>query len=996
MSDRPSRVFTIPAGVPFVDALARGLLARWGDDPLALARVTLLLPTRRACRSLREAFLEVGGGRALLLPSLKPLGDLDSDEGLTGADDAVLPPAMSGLRRQLLLARLIMQKERGDLETGTAGETEDQAARLAAELARLLDQVETEGLSFDGLAALAPEAYADHWQEILRFLSIVTQHWPAIQAEAGALGPAERRRLLLERQAAAWRQAPPADPVIVAGSTGSIPAAAGLIATVAGLPAGEVVLPGLDRASEAAAWSAIADDPSHPQFGLALLLDRLGLQPAAVADWPWAAASAAAAARAKVLSWALRPASATADWAAAGASLSGDEVAMGLADLRRIDCAGPGEEASVVALLLRQALEDPATTAALVTPDRGLARRVAAELGRWDIEVDDSAGQPLADTPPGSLLRLSAEMIDGKLGPIGLLAALKHPLAAGGLKPAEFRRRVRALELAVLHGPRPGPGFEGLDAALRADHRAQPLRSWLRDLARMAAPFEKALTARRPRLGRLVTAHLRFAEALAASDAAPGAERLWAQEAGEAAARFMAELADSAGADLAFGGARYPALLSTLMAGQVVRPRQPRHPRLAILGPLEARLQGHDLVILGGLNEGSWPAQVDPGPWMSRPMRRDFGLPAPERRIGLAAHDFAQLCSTRRVVLTRARRAEGAPTVPSRWLLRLDALLQALGHPGELARSADQVRSWAAGLDRAAQVQPVAAPAPRPPLAVRPRSLSVTQIETWMRDPYALYARHVLGLKRLDPIDADPGAAERGTLIHEALEAYVKDHPEAPPADALAALLAEGERRFGWVRARPGLWAFWWPRFERIARWFVEADGAARAEGRRPLPELKGGLELSAPGGPFRLTAKADRIDRLADGRLAILDYKTGQPPKREEVELGFAPQLPLEAAIALAGGFAGLAGAEVAELVYWRLSGGTPPGEIVPIKAEPSELAAEARDGLAELVARFDQEETPYRSLPRPAWAPRYSDYEHLARVKEWSAGGPGRESEG
>jgi ATP-dependent helicase/nuclease subunit B len=988
------RIVNIPPGASFVDTLARGLLSRWNGDPLELSHVTVLLPTRRACRALGEAFLRASGGRPLMLPRLVPLGDLDAEELLLTGDEGVfgdalatgLPPAMPSLRRQLLLTKLILAWSRAEaVAAGGPVPAEDQAVRLAEELARLLDQVETEGLDFEGLAALVPEDYAEHWQTTLRFLSILTERWPEVQAEEGCIGPAERRRLLLEAQAEAWRRSPPTDPVIVAGSTGSIPAAAALIAVVARLPRGQVVLPGLDRAADEKTWAAIRDDPSHPQHGLAVLLERLEVARGDVAEWPETGRAATPAGRADFVNLALRSAEQTSDWRTAADASGLEDV---LAGVTRVDCSGPGEEATVIALLLRRALESPERRAALVTPDRGLARRVAAELRRWDVEVDDSAGTPLGETPPGTFLRLTAEMIAARLAPLPLLAALKHPLAAGGLSPSAFRIRARALERAALRGPRPAPGFAGLIESLQGQDAE--LAAWLAALAEAAAPFVQALARPQAGLAALLDAHVAFAEALVASDVSTGAERLWAQEAGEAAAGFVADLREAADGAPAFGGERYPALLGSLMAGQVVRPRYGSHPRLAILGPLEARLQHADLVVLAGLNEGTWPAEVDPGPWLSRPMRSRFGLPAPERRIGLAAHDFAQAFSAPEVVLTRATRVGGTPSVPSRWLLRIDALLAALDLPA--IQDEPGWSHWAEALDRPVEVRPVPPPEPRPPVAARPRRLSVTQVETWMRDPYALYARKVLALEPLDPIDADPGAADRGILIHKALERFLKAYPEVLPEDPAAALLAEGEAVFEAIRAKPGVWAFWWPRFRRIARWFAEAEQTRRAGTLRAWGELRGRLELTGPAGPFVLSGTADRIDLRGDGATAILDYKTGGLPGQTDIELGFAPQLPLEAAIAAGGGF----GPEVparppASLEFWRLTGGEPPGEVKAVRGDPGELAERALEGLARLIALFDDAATPYAALPRPDRAPRYNDYLHLARVKEWSAGGPG-----
>jgi ATP-dependent helicase/nuclease subunit B len=991
VADRAARLFTIPPGVSFVDALAAGLLAETAGDPLVLARYTVLLPTRRARRALDDAFLRQSDGRPLLLPRTLPLGDLDADEALlAGVDEATatesapeladLPPAIPALRRQLLLAQAVQAAGRASGSPMTV----DQATRLAAELARLLDQVQTEQLSFDCLRDLVPADYASHWQLTLRFLSVLTEQWPAILAAEGCIDPAERRNRALAAQAEAWRRRPPADPVIAAGSTGSIPATAALLAVIADLPAGRVILPGLDRALDEETRAAVLDDPAHPQHGLCVLLRRLEVLPADVRLWPDQGLPCTPPARAAFVNEALRPATTTERWRTlpplGAAALDG---------IQRIDCAGPQEEAGVIALLLRSIAEQPGKRAALVTPDRGLARRVAAELKRWNIDVDDSAGQPLDQTPPGTFLRLTAEMVAEEFAPVPLLAALKHPLAAGEREVAAFRAWVRRLETAALRGPRPAPGIAGLKSTL-AGEEARRFGPRLDRLADLAAPLARLLTAPQASLVELIDAHVTFAEALAASDGESGAARLWAGDAGEAAAVFIADLRQAASGFAPLPGDRYPALLSGLLSAQVVRPRYGRHPRLAIWGPLEARLQHADLLVLGGLNEGTWPAELAADPWLSRPMRRDFGLSAPERRIGLAAHDFAQALGAPAVALTRALRVEGTPTVPSRWLLRLEGFLRSLGIDEKRMHGGAWLH-WQALLDRAAVVRPVAPPTPSPPVAQRPRAIRVTEVELWRRDPYAIYARHILRLKPLELIDAEPSAADRGIWIHRALERFVRECPHAVPTDALARLLAIGREEFGAQMNRPAVSAFWWPRFERIARWFVETERERRATLAALHAEVKGKLQFEGPAGVFTLTGTADRIERDAAGRLAIIDYKTGTLPKRKEMELGFTPQLPLEAAMAAAGGFDGVAGADVDVLQFWRLTGGNPPAQVEDAKGgDPATLAIVALEGLRQLVISFDSPDTVYQSVPDPEFAPRFSDYAHLARVKEWSAGGP------
>lgn len=985
----PPAVFTIPSGKPFVDALASGVLAgALGIDaaePASLARVTILVPTRRACRGLIEAFLRLSGGTPMILPRIAPIADVEED--LLGLSDdlgaevpgaAELPPALSPLRRQLLLTRLVLKF---GSTRGARPFTDGQAARLAQELGGLLDQVQTERLSFDALETLVPEDFAAHWQITLDFLRIVTRHWPKVLEEEGAVDPAARRNLVLEARTRAWLADPPADPVIAAGSTGSVPATADLLAAVASLPRGAVVLPGLDKTLDETAWELLEE--THPQYTMARLLRRLDVPRGSVRDWDAPGVAATTPLRAALMSEALRPAETTDAWRAVA-----PPPVEALSGVTRIDCPAPREEAGVVALLMRQALETEGKRAALVTFDRALARRVAAELGRYAVEVDDSAGIELAETPCGTYLRTTAAMIAEACAPVPLLAALKHPLAAGGEQPAAFRAKVRRLEVLALRGPRPARGFKGLAAALRASETSaserRALTGWLRALEAIARPFTRLMGRRRASFADLLSAHLAFAESLAKTDAEPGGARLWAEPAGEAASMFVSELLGAARDFPPVEPAAYPALLEAMMEGRVVRPPYGRHPRLFIWGPLEARLQHVERVILGGLNEGTWPPQARSDAWMSRPMRTRFGLPLPERRIGLSAHDFAQLFSAPEVVLTRATRVEGAPTVASRWLLRLDNLLP----EGARIRRGDEWLAWFAALDRPEEVRAAAAPAPRPPVAARPRRLSVTEIETLIRDPYAIYARRVLGLEPLPALDADPGAAERGSFIHEVLDAFVRAHPGELPQESLALLEELGRETFGRALSRPGVRAFWWPRFLRVARWFLDFERGRRANGVRVLAtEVTGEIPIDAPAGPFRLRAKADRIDRVAAG-LSILDYKTGTVPSQKQVESGLTPQLTLEAAIAQAGGFEDIAPLGVAELAYVRLTGREPPGELAPVKGDLAELGGEALAGLARLVAAFDDPKTPYRSRPRPMFVARAGDYDHLARVKEWSSG--------
>lgn len=962
-----SGVSTIPPDLCFVTTLASGLWARAKGDPLALASLTIYLPTRRACRALRDAFLRVTMAKASLLPRLQPLGDVDEVElDFAGAGSLEgIPPAIASLRRQMLLTQLVQKKD--------PALPLDQAVSLAATLGALLDQAQTEGCDFAALSRLVREDYAKHWQETLLFLEIITKEWPSLLKGEGCLDPAARRDAILDAQAAQWRMTPPSQGVIAAGSTGSIPAVGRLMAVIAALPKGEVILPGLDLDLEETAWQEI--DDTHPQATMKHWLEQAKVKRADVEVWQ--GVSSPRRDRVRLAREALLPAKVTERWRHL---TSGDMPPEATQGVERLDLDHHREEADVIAVRLRAALEEEGVTAALVTPDRVLASRVAAALGRWGIAANDSAGAPLSQWRVGSFLIDCLAAASPESSPVDYLALLKHPLAAAGIDLAQCRHRARLVELKVWRGVRLAGGWKGAAEALKKEE--PDTAAWLVQIEQTFEAMTKNWTALRS-LEEHRQAHIALAEALAATDSQAGGERLWRGDDGEAAVAWLDEWQSSCAGFPRVTGADYARLFRALIGQVTVRPAFGQHPRLSILGPLEARLLHHDLVILGGLNEGTWPPAPPVDPWLSRPMKRDFGLSSPERRVGLSAHDFAQLFCAERVLLTRARRVGGSPTVPSRFLLQLETTLQAARGDGAMAMETPW-RAWAAALDRPEDVKPMSEPLPRPPVDLRPKTLSVTEISTWMRNPYAIYAKHVLGLRKLEDIDADVSAADHGNVIHEALEHFLRKTLAVWPADPLPLLLEAGRRAFAPFESRPQVKAFWWPRFENIAKWFVEQEEARRAEGLSPLAvEVEGARAFGVHG--FRLKGRADRIDRLPDGTIAIVDYKTGGIPSVSQVLAGYEPQLALLALIAETGGFEEIGKAEAGALSYWQLRGRKEPEKVTSFTENLEDQKGKAAAGLDSLLEAFADPQTPYAAVPKPRYAPRHNDYAHLSRLAEW-----------
>lgn len=969
------RVFALPPGVDFTAALVSGLDIRLAAlPPEAVAGVEIWVNTQRARRTLTEAF---AAGPARLLPRIKVITDLASDP----LGPVALPPAAPPLRRRLELARLV----RALLDQRPDFAAERAVFDLADSLARLLDEVRGEGLPTDAFLRLDAGGHAAHWQASLRFLEILAEHAAAGAATDSAAEGAGRLRAVADAWAAAWALAPPARPVIVAGSTGSRGPTRAFMAAVARLPQGALVLPGLDPHLPPGVWARLragdAHAADHPQHGFARLAETIGFDPATVP--PWDAAMPPAPTRNALLSLALRPAPVTDQWRGEGAALAG-RLEAAMAGVTWLEAPDPRSEARAVALALRDAAAT-GMRAALVTPDRNLARRVTADLDRWGIIPDDSAGRPLGLTPPGVLLRRLAGLAGRPLAAGQLLDLLKHPLVAsapGARGP--HRRLASRLELRRLRGRAPVVDWADLAAWAAAEADEAPgWIAWLRGaLAPLADPAPLGLPAH-------VARHRAAAEALAAGPAGGTSHGLWARDAGGQALALMEEMAAEADIFGPMSAADHAGLLDALLAGRdVPEDAVVADSGIAIWGALEARVQSADLVVLGGLTEGIWPRLPPADPWLNRALRRSLGLPSPESQLGLAAHDFQQAAAAPRVILSRAERDAEAPTVASRWLLRLGNLLEGLGPEGAGALEAARGRGRAlldraAALDRpAAPLRPARRPSPRPPAAARPAELSVTQVETLVRDPYAVYARKVLDLRRLDPPGRPADALARGIAVHAVLEAFVAETAEGLPPDAAAVFDETLGRALAEAAPWPAVRAIWTARLGRSAAWFLEGEARRRDRGRPAAREVSGRRRVEGLAHPFAVTARADRIDAAPDGRYAIYDYKSGGIPSRPEAE-AFHQQLPLEAAILAAGGFAGLPAGEAAHLELLGLGA----AKSLELDASPAAIA-KTFDRLRELIAHYQTPEAGFTARLRPQRLSYESDYDHLSRFNEWSDG--------
>ncbi len=1035
MSIRASpRVFSIPPGAPFLPTLVASLLDgrllpdfRVDNNPLALTDVTIYVPTRRAARALRSVLVEAAIGHSTILPVIKPLGEFDDNEYVLeteGVSALDLTPPISSVDRLLMLAPLVRAwrrclpahvsnsfKEEVLIPASTAD-----AVWLTRDIVRLMDEIETEGSDWAKLAGLVSSELSSWWQVTLDLLSIIASVWPDILAEHGRSNPAAHRNALIRLEAERLLHNPSAGPVIAAGSTGSIPATAELLVAIANLPRGAVVIPGFDATLDEASLEAITASDlctsvlGHPQYGLIKLIGKIGMLRRDIEEL--GTPSTALVRRATIVGEALRPTETTNSWAEQRGQISDAEIADALAGITLLEAAHERDEAAAIAIALREAVAQQGHSAALVTSDRNLARRVASELRRFGIRGDDSGGVPLANTLPAVLLRTMVEAVIRPGDPVAILSLLKHPLLRLELKRPVVRRAAETIELVMLRGVVGRPNLallaEDFDTRLTSLSNASRKPFWFdritvrrideaRDVVSRLIAAIASLTAfhddENVELNTIVRVTVEALENLG-RDHLGGLATLYDGDVGSKLAEVLRGLV-SAQSIFSFAVAEWPDVLDALIATEVVKPSNDADRAISIWGALEARLQTVDTLVIGALNEGSWPRKVEADRFMSRVMKAGINLEPPERRIGLAAHDFQMAMGAKNVILSRSARTGDAPAVQSRWLQRL---LTYIGpnHAAVLRKRGERLLGLARQLDAGTKTSFATRPEPKPPVAVRPRRFSVTEIETLRRDPYAVYARRILCLSSIDPLVRDPGAAERGTQFHNIMHLFsaTVGYPLMP--EARDALIAVGQHCFAAAALPADVEAVWWPRFERMADGILEWEHSRSAiVVSRYIEESACATEIGHTG--ITLYGRADRIDLLADGMADIIDYKTGSSPSKAQAHTLIAPQLALEGALLRRGAFRKLGKREPSQLAFVRFM---PNGEVFEESIleynrkskSATELSEEAWMQLEQLLVHYDDPDTGYLSRAMPLRESETDgDYDHLARVLEWSVGGDG-----
>ena len=949
-----SKIFNISSSNSFVDVLATKLLDEYSSNNLDLSNIIILLPNHRACRSLSDAFIHIKGMQPTLLPQIKAIGDISEDELILNGDENSeeffnIPPSISPLERNLLFIKLIMRKYK---EIGIEKISISQACFLANELGNLIDKAHLQELSWNNISNLVPDEYAIHWQETIKFLSIITSYWPKILQERGCIDDGERKNILIKKQCFLWQKPKTNQRIIIAGTTAVSPSMKLLVKTVLDLPNGEVYLSGLDKYIENDAWNDI--DETHPQFEFKQLLDFLSISRHSVPDLVPPKDKN----KEKLISEIMRPAIHSNKWR----NLSSSTLFQAAENIKIIECKDSRLEALNIAIILRKILEHPTKTAALITPDRNLARRVTNELTRWQIDIDDSAGIPLSQTPWGIFMRLITKAFLPNSKKHEILALLKHKNFSLNMPSDKLHTIVRMID----------------KNCWRQNIYSHEEESLLQQIKTISDEFTNLFIDKQQiRLNTLLEQHIILAEKLSSN---PNSS-LWQNEDGQTGALFLAEWLEHSNIIGDINPLEYPELFESMMQNTTVHYKTKDHARIKILGPIEARLNHFDEIIIGGFNEGIWPTTPTADPWMSRPMKKSFGFEQPEKQIGVMALDFSNLLGAKQIYITRAKTSSGTPTIKSRWLMRLETVLQAI-NINISTLNEYTISHLAEHLDIPKIFTKINSPNPKPPVKSRPRRLSASAFEKLLRDPYSVFAEYILQLKPLNELDQEITSADFGNVIHNVLEDFNNMYPTTYPKNAEEILIKIGKEAFNKSCFNQEKLSFWWPKFIKMMQWISAHEQKYRQQIKTTNNEILGKIFFDdAPLGRFEIYAKADRVDETLDNMINIIDYKTGQARKPSEIKMGFAPQLPIEGLIASEGGFKNINKAPIKEMMYWKLG-----DKIIKIDEDVEKIIVETKQHIKETINLFDFETTGYLSRPNPKNAPEYSDYEHLARVREWS----------
>lgn len=975
-------IFNISPLYPFLDVLVQFVIDSAHKQNINIANDIILLPTRRACRALKDVFAKLSAGNSLL-PKILPLGDIDED-GFAFLDyqndnlDLMdLPPAIPDIERNLILSSLIKKK--------SPSLNDEQAFSLAVDLAHLMDVVEMEMLDFKNLQYIVPENLSLYWQENLEFLQIITDWYPQILKERGYLNPVDRKIKLIYKQVEVWQKYPIKGRIFACGSTASLVPISYMITSISNMENGYVVLPHLDKILSDEDFYNVGQN--HPQYGMKNLLIKMKVKREEVIDLkPLNPIKNIADKDREILSsFIMLNSSLSQTWQ--NMPKLNNDVLNGV---EKLSLNNDADETLAIAFTIRKMIEENKKTL-LITPNRNIAKAVASELKRWNIDVDDSAGTGASEIPTGNYFILLINAIVDNFAPIPLLSILKHSLSHFNMDKVYLDSLVDNFEQFIL---RENFLLTDIDLIISKCEEfsfinnkfdINPILNILYYIKKSLSSFLNLFNEDgKAFLFDMLTEHIKLVENFVQNNQKEPDFYLNALYKGDLNSQFsegLRNLLDSLyklkGDDISKMTLKsYRDFIANYLFNLKLRPVIQSHPLIAIMNSIEARLLNADVFILAGLNENTFPSVSADDPWMSRPMKAEFKLPLPERKIGLSSHDFVEFFCKKNVILTRSQKSDGLNTIESRWLQKLDAIIKISNINFS---SNNDILNWIQVFTKPlCDVQKCKRPMPCPPLYARPKELWATSIEKLYRDPYIIFARYILNLKKLKDINADTLPADFGDIVHACLEEFKNKNLSS--IDELKQIFIRKSLAFHNI----DIIDFWFKQFDDIAKNFIDYENNIKDSVKQSFTELEGSLKITDF---FTLKAKADRIDILNDNNAVVMDYKTGYAPSDKEVLSGYAPQLPLEALILNNNGF-NIKNAKTSSMLYLKLS--SKDGKyITNIDKNIDEILDNTYKSLIEIVSKFYDENTPYISRPNPNklgdMIKKYSDYNHLARVKEW-----------
>jgi len=962
MSKKSQNIFGSNVGSNFSDDFVDGFIERFNKfSPEYIANIYLFVNTKRLLESIKESFLIRSPG---VLPKIFSITDLRPL-----AIEYQLPELLNLQKEHLDLNELIKKY----LLLSPSAVPSSASYELANDLINLRAEMYSEDVSVDKLKTLSKENLSSHWQQSLEFLNIIIEYW--INANRDV--PIEAINLeilsILEKK---WCTNPPKYPIIIAGSTGSIGITKKFIKLVSKQKKGLVVLPGFDFSQPADVWNSFKksnDFEDHPQYRYFELLNDMAIHPKNINNWKNKRVSLSP--RNQLISLALRPAPVTDQWLNEGPKLS--DLNAATSGLTLIEAPTTRDEANAIALCIRKAVEENKSIS-LITPDQDLIRQVNAGLGRWNLIPDDVAGKSLSVTPTGVFLRQIIRLIGQEISAENLISLLKNPITnSGNTERGNHINLVRAIELKwrkTQDNNDPILNFLSKSVEINADPLWLP---WIQNNLK--------------KLNNITSATLtEFVEVLVDTSEqfsnGPSGKigRLWHQNSGETTRKILNGLLTSGADTKPMTISEFSTIMNFILNTEKVRETVNAHPLIKFWGTLDARISNTDITILSGINEGTWPNTRNADHWLNRSMRKEAGLLSQERKVGLLAHDFQQGINNQNVIISRSKRVGDTPSIPSRWLNRITNLLKGLGleginHLNEMKIRGDFWLNLAKVIEEPNQpLPPAERPSPIPPVATRPKKLSVTQIETLIRDPYSVYARHVLKLKSLKSLKKQPSALLRGNVMHEIMQNFSEHTKNNHKLINHSELIKISNRIFIKEVPWPATRLIWQTRFEKAIPLFIEAEKLRRQNANPLFFEHPGSTFLSDVG--ITLTAIADRIDKNDSNELLIYDYKSGKPPTIKQLEI-FHKQLLLEALIAENGGFRDIPNTRVASICYISLNNSYPNTEKIITRDEITKIENE----ISQLIDYYKSHNTGFTARLRMEKIDVTSDYDHLSRYGEW-----------